>query len=163
MTIETEHQFESSFDTIYGKLTDEEFLRAKYESIGSRNVTFSECAQDDDVFRIEWTREVPANPPAFAKKFFSDWNALEEIMEWSLLDDGTAHADYQCKFGAIPGVLEGEFDLRPDGGGCVEEIIMKATISIPLLGGKIAGLVERDTATQLDQEYQYTRRALEED
>ena len=156
MTIEKSYRYDEAFEKIYQKLTDETFLRAKYEGVGSRNVEISECAQDDDVFRIEWSREVPGNPPAFARKFFGDWNRLSEIMEWTLEDDGTAHADYQCKISGVPGVLEGEFDLRPDGKGCVEDIIMKASISIPLVGRKISGLVEEDTEKQLDEEHDFT-------
>lgn len=163
MTIEAEFAYMASFTEIYAKLTDETFLRSKYEDIGSRNLRFSECAQDDEVFRIEWTREVPANPPPFARKFFGEWNSLQEIMEWTLEDDGSAHADYQCKISGIPGVLEGEFDLRPDGSGCVEEIIMKATIRIPIVGGKISTLVEDDCKQQLDKEDAFTRRQLGED
>ena len=163
MTIEVEYAYAASFDEIYAKLTDEAFLRSKYEGVGSRNVNFSECGQDDDVYRIEWTREVPANPPAFARKFMGEWNSLEEIMEWTLEQDGSAHADYQCKFSTVPGVLEGEFDLRPDGQGCVEEIIMKATIRVPIVGGKIAALVEKDTQEQLNREDAFTRRELGED
>ena len=157
MTIEVDYAYDISFEDMYARLTDKDFLQAKYEAVGSRKVSISECAQDDDVFRIEWTREVPGNPPAFARKFFGDWNALEEIMEWTL-EDGSAHADYQCKISGVPGVIEGEFDLRPDGKGCVEEIIMKATIRIPIVGGKIAQLVEENTREQLDEEDVYTRK-----
>lgn len=162
MTVTTRHVFKASFDDIYRYLTDEDFLRKKYEGVGSRNVVFSECGQDEDVFRIEWTREVPSNPPGFAKKVLSEWNKLEEIMEWSLEPDGSAHANYLCKVSGVPGDLRGEFDLRIDGGGCVEDIVMQASIKIPLLGKKIAAFVEEDVQTNLAREYDFTRRYLNE-
>ena len=125
MTVETSHELDVGFEQMYAKLTDQDFLQQKYDGVGSRNVRITECGQDEDVFRIEWSREVPADPPAFAKKFFGEWNHLEEIMEWSLEGD-TAHADYECKIRGVPGTLRGEFDLRSDGDGCVEDIVMEA-------------------------------------
>ena len=162
MTVKVTHTFKASFDELYRCLTNEDFLRKKYESVGSRNVEIKECGQDDDVFRIEWTREVPSNPPGFAKKVLSEWNRLEEIMEWSLEDDGSAHANYLCKVSSVPGDLQGEFDLRAVGDGCEEAIVMQANIKIPLLGRKIAGFVEEDAHTNLVKEYAFTQQHLGE-
>ena len=162
MAVTTRQAFKASFNRLYGCLTDEDFLRKKYQGVGSRKVDFTECGQDDDVFRIEWTREVPSNPPGFAKKVLSEWNKLEEIMEWSREADGSAHANYLCKVSGVPGELRGEFDLKPDGDGCIEDIIMQATIKIPLLGKKIAAFVEEDVQTNLAKEYEFTRQYLNE-
>jgi hypothetical protein len=163
MTIDTSHAYDAGIDALYEMLTDEAFLRAKYEGVGSRNVEFESCEQDGDVFRIEWTREIPSNPPAFAKKILGEWNRTEEIMEWTRESDGGARADYLCKVAGVPGKLEGEFELLPDGDGCVEEIVMKASISIPLIGGKIASFVEADAESNLGKEYAFTRTHLGED
>ena len=73
--------------------------------MGSRSIVITECGQDEDVFRIEWSREVPSNPPGFAKKVLSEWNKLDEMMEWSLAEDGTAHADYLCKVSGRTGIF----------------------------------------------------------
>ena len=162
MSHKTRHAYAASFDEFYAKLIDETFLRAKYEGIGSRNVSFSECRQDDDVFRIKWAREVPSNPPAFARKFLKEWNSLDESIEWILKSDGSAHGDYACKTHGVPGTLKGDFDLRPDGTGCVEDIVMKATIKIPLIGKKIAAIVEDESADSLVKEYAFTRGELGE-
>ena len=160
MTLEVEYAYNVSIDKLYKLLTDKDFLRKKYEAVGSRSIVITECGQDEDVFRIEWTREVPSNPPGFAKKVLSEWNKLDEIMEWSLADDGTAHADYLCKVSGVPGSLAGEFDLRAQDDGCIEEIIMEASIGIPLLGKKIAGFVEEDAKRNLDAEDKFTREFL---
>ena len=162
MTLEVEYVYDVSIDKLYKLLTDEGFLRRKYEAVGSRRIVITECGQDEDVFRIEWTREVPSNPPSFAKKVLSEWNKLAEMMEWSLAEDGSAHADYLCKVDGVPGSLAGEFDLRSQGKGCVEEIIMEASIPIPLLGKKIAEFAEEDAKRNLDAEYTFTREFLKQ-
>ena len=162
MTFKTTHAYAASFDEFYGKLTNKAFLQSKYEGTGSRNVTISECRQDGDVFRVVWAREVPSNPPAFARKFLAEWNSLHETIEWSRKGDGSAFGDYKCKTSGVPGVLEGKFDLRSEGSGCVEKITMKATVRIPILGKKIAAIVESETEDQLDKEYAFSRSELGE-
>jgi hypothetical protein len=162
MSHKTRHAYAASFDEVYAKLTDEAFLRAKYEGIGSRNVNFSECRRDGDVVSIKWTREIPANPPAFARKFLKEWNTLDETMEWTLDNDGSAHADYSCDTRGVPGKLKGDFKLRADGTGCVEDIVMTSTVSIPLVGKKIASVIEDESAKSLADEYEYTKKDLGE-
>ena len=159
MTVKTSQKFSASVDEIYKLLTDKAFLQSKYEGVGSRNVNITECGQDEDVFRIEWTREVPMNPPSFAKKFLSAWNKCDEVMEWSR-DGDTAHANYECRVKGIPGTLYGEFDLSADGDGSVENIAMRADVKIPLVGKKIGSFVEDDVAGQLEREYEFTQKHL---
>lgn len=160
MTVKRRYPYSASFEKIFERLTSEDFLRRKYEGTGSRNVVFTECGQDGDIFRIGWRREVPLHVPGFAKKFLSEWTKTEEIMEWSREEDGSAHGDYQCRVGSLPGVLEGSFDLYPEGSACLEEIEMEARIGIPLVGGKLAKVVENDAANQLDGENDFTLREL---
>ena len=162
MTIEARYDYDASFEILYEMLTNEDFLRTKYEGIGSRNVAFQTCEQDGDVFRIEWTREIRASPPAFASNFLSEWNQTEECLEWTRESDGQAYGEYLCKVSGVPGKLEGEFELLADGKTCFEEIIMKASIGIPLVGGKIASLVEADAYTSLEAEFAFTRAHLAE-
>lgn len=162
MSYRTRQQFQADVDTLYGLFTDREFLTKKYLAVGSRNLEILECGQDDEVFRIEWRREVPSNPPGFARKVLSEWNQLEEIMEWERLPDGGARADYLGKVRGVPGELRGEFTLMAGGGGTVEEILMQATVNIPLVGKKIASFAEDDAAANLEKEYRFTLEYLDE-
>ncbi len=162
MTIRVRHVYGISLERLYGLLTSEDFLRSKYEGIGSRKLKFQECGLDEEIFRIRWTREVPSNPPAFARAVLGEWNRLEEIMEWSREPDGTTSADYQGRVTGVPGVLEGRFGLAPGDGGCVEDILMRATIHLPLVGGRIAAFAEDDARRNLEAEYAFTRAYLGE-
>ena len=137
MTVTTKHAFEASFDKLYSCLTDEDFLYARNtkESALVRWI-LKNVARMMMSFVSNGREKVPSNPPGFARKVLSEWNQLKEIMEWSLEADGSAHANYLCKVSGVPGELRGEFDLSPDGDGCVEDIVMQANIKIPLLGKK---------------------------
>lgn len=160
MTIDVEYRYPVSAKQLYQKLTDPAFLQAKYESVGSRKVDIGQCGPEDDVFRIEWTREVPSNPPAFAKKFLAEWNRLQEVMEWRSEAHGRVRGSYEAQVAGFPGKLQGEFDLVPDGKACIERISMRAVVSIPLLGKRIASFVEEDARRSLDAEDAYTRAQL---
>jgi hypothetical protein len=163
MTITAKDEYKAGFDHIYKLLTDQNFLEKKYqEGVGSRNIVFEECKQDGEVFRIRWTREVPADPPSFAKAFLSAWNHLTEVMEWRDSKEGGKEALYRGKIKGVPITIYGEFHLNAVGSGCVESIEMEAEVSIPLVGGKIAELVERDAKKNLTGEYNFTLKYLKE-
>lgn len=160
-SIKNKDVYQANLDTVYQLLTNEEFLRQKYESVGSRNLEFQECKQDGDVFRICWTREVPANLPSFAKPFLDPWNKLVEEMEWRD-EEGGKEGLYEGKIKGGIITINGEFHLKPKGSGCVEDIEMLVTVSIPLVSGKIAELVKNDTSKNLKGEYEFTRKYLGE-
>ena len=160
MTIEVEYRYPVSPRTLYDKLVDREFLRAKYEAIGSRRLDFRECGPDGALYRIEWTREVRSNPPGFAKKFLAEWNRLEEIMEWTVLANGSLQGDYLGKVAGFPGELKGAFDVVAADTGCAERIRMQARVNIPLVGKKIGSFVEDDARRNLAQEHAYTQKVL---
>jgi hypothetical protein len=163
MTITAKDEYKASFDQVYKLLTDQAFLEKKYqEGVGSRNIVFEECKQDGEVFRIRWARDVPADPPSFAKAFLSAWNHLTEVMEWRDDKGGGKEALYRGKIKGVPITIYGEFHLKPSGSGCVEDIEMEAEVSVPLIGGKIAELVERDAKKNLTGEYNFTLKYLKE-
>ena len=143
-------------------LTDQDFLKARYEGIGCRNISFTEFGQDGEVFRIKCTRDVRSNPPAFARKIISEWNTLDETIEWVRQGDDSARAAYRAATKGVPGSIEGQFVLRSKGGGCEEDIAMTASVGIPMIGKKIAALVESESAEALAKEYDFTRDRLGE-
>lgn len=162
MTVTVTYRYDNaSADDLYALLTDEAFLRAKYEALGAQNLIFTEIGEDEDCFRVEWQRNVKLNPPAFAAGLLGSRTDLSEIIEWEPADGGGYRADYLCQVKGVPGELRGEFEIRPEGAGCVEVIHMSAKINIPLLGKKVAGFVEGDAEHNLNDEDAFTRRYLE--
>jgi len=157
MAVTKQQHYDISVDDLFNLLTDESFLSARYEAGGARNISINECAQDGDVFRIRWTREVPADPPGFAKKFLSEWNEMDETVEWHSQGDAK-HSTYTgSPAGAVPIEITSTGDIRPDGDGCVYDITVNVNVKIPLVGKKIAQLVETDIAKSLDTEYEFTK------
>lgn len=157
MAVTREQHYDMSVEDLFALLTDASFLTARYEAGGARNIAINECAEDGDVFRIRWSREVPADPPGFAKKFLSEWNAMNEKVEWRSQGASKTSTYTGAPEGAVPIQITSDGVIHPDGGGCIYEITVNANVKIPLVGKKIAQFVESDIGDNLDAEYEFTK------
>jgi hypothetical protein len=161
MTINAKDEYKATFEQVYQLLTSQDFLQNKYEAAGSRHLEFQECQQVGDVFRIRWTREVPAEPPSLIKAFVEPWNKLTEVMEWQDKDGGK-EGIYKAEITELGAKIRGKFLLVPTETGCAEHIEMYAEASMPFFGGMIVELIEEDTKKNLTEEYQFTLKQLGE-
>lgn len=151
MTVKKNYSYGCDVDTLFDLVTSEDGLKRKYESCGARNVSITRCDEQGDTRTIEWSREMPADPPGFAKKFMAEWNKLTETLTWTRKGD-KVEGKYNGSVSGVPGALQGDFTIEPDGGGCREVISMAAEIKVPLVGKKIAAVVEEDVDKNLDKE-----------
>lgn len=74
--------------------------------------------------------------PSFAKKFVGDEIEILQKETWKG-DDADVHITIPGK----PGELRGTTRLLPAGDGTVEKVDLEVKVSIPLVGGKIEGLI----------------------
>lgn len=156
MTVKKNYSYACDVDTLFDLVTNSDGLVRKYESCGARNVNVRHCDSDGDTRVIEWTREMPADPPGFAKKFMAEWNKLDEKMTWTRSGDRVT-GRYTGTVSGVPGSLSGDFSIEPDGDGCREVISMSADVKVPLVGKKIASVVEEDVDKNLDAEDKFHR------
>lgn len=75
--------------------------------------------------------------PSFAKKFVGDSIHIAQREEWSNATDAVLDVTIPGK----PGHLKGTVTLRPDGDGTIETVSGELKVHIPLVGGKIEGLI----------------------
>ncbi|MGH3363865.1 MAG: DUF2505 domain-containing protein, partial [Nocardioidaceae bacterium] len=75
--------------------------------------------------------------PSFAKKFVGDSIHIRQHEEWSSATDAKLEVSIPGK----PGHLKGTITLRPNGDGTVETVSGEIRVHIPLVGGKIEGLI----------------------
>ena len=156
MTVHKNYHYDCDVDTLFDQVTNEASLKAKYESCGARNISFTQCDSSGDTRTIKWQRDMPADPPGFAKKFMSEWNTLTETLVWTRSGD-QVKGKYTGQVKGVPGSLSGDFTIKADGDGCVEVIAMGADVKVPLVGKKIAALVEEDVDKNLDGEDAFHR------
>ena len=160
MKIKAVHQYAKDVDTVFGLFHDPDFMKAKYEGIGARNVEVLECAGGDGRHAVKVRREVPADVPSLLKKFLNPWNTVVQ----SESRDGKAGGPYRCTFeidvGGVPVGMKGAMELRAEGGGCVNDVQMEVKCGIPLVGGKLADFVGGDAEKAIQAEYQFIRAHL---
>lgn len=81
--------------------------------------------------------QTAAGVPGFAKKFVGDEINLVQTEQWSDLETGRVDVVIPCK----PGQMSGTVTLREAGGTTTETVDMEIKVGIPLVGGKIEGLI----------------------
>jgi len=148
-------------DTMFGVLTDESYLKQKFEATGAKNIKIPECGERGGKFIISRHMEIPANPPGFAKKFIKAMNTVSATDTWESYDKEKKTGVFTCDIKGIPVSLTGNIILNPTKKGCEYVVEFEVHVKIPLIGGKIAKLVEEDTRSNQEKDYQFTKKYLE--
>lgn len=92
----------------------------------------------DDTMTVSIDQRRPSDGiPSFAKKFVGDTIHIAQREEWSSATDAVLDVTIPGK----PGHMKGAITLRPDGDGTVETVSGELKVHIPIVGGKIEGLV----------------------
>ena len=75
--------------------------------------------------------------PSFATKFVGDEITIVHAEQWRDLTSGT----YTVGIPDKPGHIAGTVALREEGGRTVETVDLEIKVNIPLVGGKLEGVV----------------------
>jgi hypothetical protein len=86
--------------------------------------------------------------PSFARTVVGEETRVVQTEHWVARQD----ADLRVEIPGKPGHIRGRITLSPDGAGTVESFVGEATIRVPLVGGRLAGLVERLFTAGMDAE-----------
>jgi hypothetical protein len=91
--------------------------------------------------------------PSFAQKFVGKEIEIVQRESWS--DDTSA--DLTVDLPGKPGRFDGRITLQPDGAGTVETVTGNVEVKVPLVGGKLEGLVGDLLKAALDAEQRVGR------
>lgn len=152
-----QHRFEHDLQTVYAAVTDPDHLTRRCEAVNQRNV---ECTVTErgDVTEVVLARDIESDIPSFAKKVVDPVNRVTVTLRWRDQGDGK-HADYDVAINRRISIA-GSIELRPDGNGCRHTERFEAKVAIPLIGGKIAKLVEKETESGVGIDLRWTARQL---
>lgn len=154
------HQYNSATDEVFEFFHDPEKIKAKYEGIGSRNINVLEASEHADGFTVKIQREVPADVPGILQKFLGAWNKVVQTEQWQTTQDGGRSCNLQVDVIGVPVSVSGTMMLQPEASGCVNDVRIKVTCGIPLVGKKLAEFVGNDTKKAMDSEYAYIKSHL---
>lgn len=162
-TVEAVHEYDHPVEKVFAAFTDPDFYLAKFEGIGARGVEVTACSDDDGVFSIETSREVPLDVPSALKAIVGAWTTVVQNEEWVAGDDDDYLNELDITSDGMPATMSGNMVLyATEDGGCVNEITIRIDCSIPLLGGRLERFIAESTDEQLQAEQEFIQTYLEE-
>jgi hypothetical protein len=137
MRIEHRLRYDVPRDQVYAMLGDRDFREQVCQAmhVVRADVDIRSTADGMDV-RIDMVQHTQG-VPSFAKKFIGDETRIVQSESW-VAGEG---ADLTVEIPGKPGHVTGRITLADDGAGTVETFVGEAKVGIPLIGGKLEGLI----------------------
>ncbi len=157
------HTYDHPASAVFAVLTDAEAVRAKYEAIGQRDIELlSRTDAEDGGLVLVTSRVVPLEVPGFAKKVLSPAQTVTQTDEWSAPDaDGSRTGSFRVEAKGAPVDVRGTLRLSAtDEGHCTNVSTVVLECRVPLIGGRIADFVAKDTRAAVDHEQAWIRAHL---
>jgi uncharacterized protein DUF2505 len=153
-----------SADEVYTTMVDPDFLRARLERIGGPGAGLLEHSADGGGARYLLRLGLDAKDlPSVVRSVLPGDLTIERNERWTRQDSGRYLADVDVTIPGTPASATGGMRLRdlPDGGS---ELSVRADVrvSVPLIGGKIEGVVGEQVQRLLAAETAFTETWLAE-
>jgi hypothetical protein len=148
-------------EEVYAELVDADHLRERLAELGGNDPALLEHAVDDSGARLRLRHAVPVEfLPSVVRRFTGDDLVLDRHETWTPRSGGGYDGTFEVTVRGLPGTMSGTQRLSDNGGGAVSEVDGQATVSVPMVGGKIEGVVVEQVGNLLDAEDAFTRRRL---
>jgi hypothetical protein len=154
--VHKELAYDAPLADVSAMLTDPAFREevCKYMGVLRWDVSID---SDADATEVTIEQVQPAKGiPSFAKKFVGDEITIVQRETWRTPDEGSVHVTIPGK----PGSMDGSARLSESDGVTTETVDMEVTVHIPLVGGKLEGLIADLLRKALDAEYAVGRHYL---
>jgi len=139
------HTYGASLEAVQAMFADADFVRAKYDGMGHRDIDLLECTRTDDGLVIRSTRVVEVDLPGFAKRFIQPVNTMMQTDTWTAAADGGWTGTFDVDVQGAPVHVSGTMRLTADGeAACAHEVTMTTDVKVPLAGGKIRDWAEKN-------------------
>ncbi|MCA9604251.1 MAG: DUF2505 domain-containing protein [Myxococcales bacterium] len=150
-------EYTHPIDVVFAKLIDGDHLRERSAAAGHKNIQIT-VSEKGGGWEIRLERDIETEIPGFAKKFVNPVNHVVDIIRWRVDGDvkrGTYEAQVSSRI-----AVRGEMTVTSSAKGCIYETTCDPKVDIPLVGGKIAGLVSDKTLEAIEIDSKFTQRSL---
>jgi Protein of unknown function (DUF2505) len=152
MRIRHELVYEASADEVYAMVRDPAFREEVCAAMAVVHQDISvEPAGADGAERVRVRIDMTQHTegiPAFARKVVGDRTRVVQTETWL----SPTAADLEVRIPGKPGHVRGRITLTGTGRRTVESFDGEATISVPLVGGRLEGLIQRLSTAGMDTE-----------
>lgn len=127
----------ATIEQVHTMLADPEFRRAVCDAQGVLRNTVSIEESGHAMTVVVDQVQAAQGIPSFAKKFVGEEINIVQSEEWTAPEKGNIHVSIPGK----PGEMSGTALLTQDPDGTTETVNLSVRVNIPLVGGKIEGLI----------------------
>jgi uncharacterized protein DUF2505 len=154
--------FTSPVATVYATLVDRAFLEERLRSLGGKGATIVEYSGtgDDVGFRLRQGLDAEKLPGAVRAILKGDL-VVERAERWRL-DGGTHVATGSANISGVPGEINSQTRLESSETGSALVVTAEVRVGIPLVGGKLEGVIAQQVGKLLAAESEFTGKWLAE-
>lgn len=149
MKIRHEISYDAAPADVYAMLSDPAFRQKSCDAMGVLSADISIAAAGEGM-KVHIDQVQPTEGiPSFAKKFAGETTRAVQVEEW---DDPT-RATLTVTTPGKPTQITGTLTLTPAGDGTVEAFEGEVKVKVPLIGGKLEGLMAELFTAGMDKEH----------
>ncbi len=161
MKIRTKDIYQADPDTVFDILTDPDFLKARAEAVGARNVQVI-VEEKDGLVHITLQREIRSDAPSALKKFVPEWSPSVQKETWKVQPGGPYLGKASVEIDGVPVSARSRMKLTAgEHGGAMMLMETEFKSSVPLLGGKLASFAAETARETLKAEYTFTKKRID--
>jgi Protein of unknown function (DUF2505) len=148
MRIRHELRYDAPPSEVYAMLSDPDFRAVVCSAmhVVRHEVSVEPTPRGMDV-RVDMTQRT-AGIPSFARRVVGDQTRVIQSESWEL----ASGADLEVAIPGKPGGIRGRITLAAHGAGTVETFEGEAVVKVPLVGGRLEGLIEKLFVAGMDTE-----------
>lgn len=141
--INLEHRFSAGVAKVWAMYSDRAFFEKKYQATGCSNIEVLDYKSSEKGFSItvRYDSKSDAPLPDFAKKFMAERITVTQTDAW---DAATKTGKITTELKGVPLKVSAEMKLEASGKGAVNKMVWTLSSGIPLVGGKLEGLLAED-------------------
>ena len=155
-----EMKLNAPLDKVFGLLTDPKWLEARSLALGELSAS-CKTKKTAGSATVTMKRRVRRELNAVISKVLNPESDVELVEQWTVGKD-RRNGTFTLQIVGKPVTVTAEFELAPDGKGCVYRIQHDAKVRVPLIGGVVAkfvlGQAEQGCADELDYLANYLKK-----
>jgi hypothetical protein len=149
-------QYSQDIDAVFASFMNPDFVKARSEAVGARNIDVT-VSEEDGVYTLTITREMPSDAPGALKKFIPAWSKTTQVETWKGDTGGPYTGTTEANVDGISVSITGSMKLSALSTGSVNVTETLIKVSIPFVGGKMEKFAGSASKEMLAKEYEYNK------